>query len=83
MPQTEDEEPQPQTTAYGDAHESEARPSTTPLEKLASKVENLEADIGLVLVNQSYIIHLLYLCVKDNVLRIVVFNIYVLMTMYY
>ena len=58
-PQPEDEEPQPQTTAYGDAHESEAGPSTTPLEKLASKVKKLEANIGIVLVNQSYIIHLL------------------------
>ena len=46
----------------------EAGPSTTPkagpltttlLAKLAQKVDKLEADIGAVLVNQQYIIHLL------------------------
>ena len=59
MPQAKAEEPQPQTAADGDAHELEAGPCTTPLEKLALKLEKLEADIGLVLVNQTYIIHFL------------------------
>ena len=70
VPQPEAEEPlaqeeEPQTEAENPLPEAEmpptkeARPSTTPLAKLAQKVDKLEADIGLVLVNQQYIIHLL------------------------
>ena len=54
-PQPKAEEPQPEAEdplLESEVPQKEAGPSTIPLEKL-------EANIGLVLVNQSYIIHLL------------------------
>ena len=54
-PQAEAKEPQPKAEdplLESEVPQKEAGPSTIPLEKL-------EANIGLVLVNQSYIIHLL------------------------
>ena len=57
-PQPEAEEPRPeaedpQPEGYGNAHESEAGPSTTLLEKLALKVYKLDTDMAQVLINQD------------------------------
>ena len=55
-----DEQDRPHPEAEeGNAKEPEAGPSTTLLEKLALKVDKLEADMAEVLANQQYIIHLL------------------------
>ena len=52
-PQQEDEE------GYANADKASVGPSTTLLEKLAEKVDKLEADMVEIKANQPYIRHLL------------------------